>query len=282
MTSFKYYFIYSIRNQINNKIYIGFHATDILEDGYMGSGIAINEAYKKYGKKNFKREILEYCNESNWSKREKYWIEKLNTYKKGYNMTIGGEGTLGLKLSDEIKKKISDSKMGRPSWNKGKKGIYSDETRNNWSNKRKKIFPSDAHKLKISKANKGRIKSDAEIEKLSLAKIGNKNPAIRIDVREKVSKSLKGKFCGENNPMYNRSRSNEELKKYKEQGIELKGDRWEYMRKKIKCIDLKTGEELILDGIKDLQSKIGVSKNKYYRALKNPSILPRYRFGNII
>ena len=37
----KYYFIYQIKNKINNKIYIGKHITDNPNDDYMGSGVRI-------------------------------------------------------------------------------------------------------------------------------------------------------------------------------------------------------------------------------------------------
>lgn len=57
----KFYIIYKTINLINNKIYIGMHETYDLNDGYMGSGKAIELAFRKYGKKNFNREILFFC-----------------------------------------------------------------------------------------------------------------------------------------------------------------------------------------------------------------------------
>jgi len=279
MPNFKYYIIYSITNILNGKIYVGFHATNDLNDNYMGSGIAINEAYKKYGKMNFRKTILEYCNESNWSEREKYWIEKLNTYKKGYNLTKGGEGTLGFNLTKDMKKKIAESKIGKKLPKDVKEKISKSLIGNiPWNTGN---ILSNEIKEKISVSNTGKKKSEREKSEIS-RRMKLNNPGKRIEVRKKVSKSIKGKFSKENNPMYGKSRSKKILENYRNNGIRLKGDRWEYMRKKIKCIDLLSQKEFIFDGVKDMEEKIGISKNKYYRALKDPSALPNYRFENII
>lgn len=54
----KFHTVYQTTNMINNKIYIGAHSTDDLDDDYYGSGTNITRAIKKYGKEYFKKDIL--------------------------------------------------------------------------------------------------------------------------------------------------------------------------------------------------------------------------------
>lgn len=54
-------------------------------------------------------------------------------------------------------------------------------------------------KEKMREYAKGRTFSVETKNKLSLAKMGDKNPAKRIDVRKKISEAGKGKHCGINN-----------------------------------------------------------------------------------
>jgi len=58
-----------------------------------------------------------------------------NKGKKGYKLDLTpedrarrAENSIGKNMTDEIRKKISLSHIGKPSWNKGKTDIYSDET----------------------------------------------------------------------------------------------------------------------------------------------------------
>lgn len=54
----KQHIIYRITNLLNNRFYVGMH-TGFPEDRYFGSGKRLKAEVKKYGKENFKKEILE-------------------------------------------------------------------------------------------------------------------------------------------------------------------------------------------------------------------------------
>lgn len=108
----KYMYVYKTINLIKGKVYVGQHTTTNLDDGYLGSGVLLKKAFRKYGKANFIKEVLCMCeSEEELNEMEIYWIKTLKSrsvYGQGYNMTIGGEGTTGLKMSEESKKKLSE------------------------------------------------------------------------------------------------------------------------------------------------------------------------------
>lgn len=52
--------------------------------------------------------------------REQYWILYFNTFKEGYNCSIGGGGASDRIVSEETRKRMSESKKGKPSNRKGK------------------------------------------------------------------------------------------------------------------------------------------------------------------
>lgn len=95
--------IYKITNLINGKSYIGLSTH--IEDRWQYHKTPYNwerekdkllyKAIIKYGIKNFIFEVLEECLPEELSEKEKYYIEKYDTYKNGYNMTTGGEDHRG-------------------------------------------------------------------------------------------------------------------------------------------------------------------------------------------
>lgn len=90
-----YYTIYKITNLVNNKIYIGMHQTNDLDDGYMGSGLYLNNAKQKYGLENFTKEYLHFLDSyEEMCDKEKELVDKDFLLREDvYNLTLGGEGS---------------------------------------------------------------------------------------------------------------------------------------------------------------------------------------------
>lgn len=92
-------YIYQIINDINNKIYIGKtefsidkrfkeHCSDAFKE--RNEKRPLYSAMRKYGIEHFHIELIE---ETDFpEEREKYWIEQKQSFKKGYNATLGGDG----------------------------------------------------------------------------------------------------------------------------------------------------------------------------------------------
>jgi hypothetical protein len=105
-----YHFIYKTTNLINGKYYIGMHSTSNLDDGYLGSGNRIRRSVRKYGKDNFKLEILEFLsNREDLAKREKEIVnEDIIRDKLCMNLKIGGEGGWHIHARNAFKQKLQD------------------------------------------------------------------------------------------------------------------------------------------------------------------------------
>lgn len=105
-----YGYIYITTNLINNRIYIGQHKGDKLDPKYIGSGKILNQAVAKYGKENFKTEILFFC-ESKESLNSKE-IETISMYKEMgfnlYNITSGGDG-----LDSETARELANERWSK-------------------------------------------------------------------------------------------------------------------------------------------------------------------------
>jgi group I intron endonuclease len=118
----KLYTIYRHINKVNGKSYIGQTSQKLTNRWKSGNGYTLEHqpafynAIKKYGWDNFEHEILEKdltsLDEAN--NRERYWIAYYHTciYDpecSGYNITKGGDGTPGHKMSEQTKAKIKKS-----------------------------------------------------------------------------------------------------------------------------------------------------------------------------
>ena len=90
--------IYKITKKKNGKSYIG-QSDDIkrrFAEHKTKKELAIDKAIQKYGIDAFKFEVIEECKLEELDEKEKYWIEKYDTYKGfGYNCNEGGGNSRG-------------------------------------------------------------------------------------------------------------------------------------------------------------------------------------------
>lgn len=92
----KFKYLYKTTNLVNGKIYIGVHCTDYLDDGYIGSGLIIKRAIQKYGKENFKKEILEWFDNANslYQRERELVTEEFVNRDDNYNLGLGGKNQI--------------------------------------------------------------------------------------------------------------------------------------------------------------------------------------------
>ena len=121
------YSIYKVTNNTNGKIYIGFdsnwpnrkysHKKRYTEQNHKKT--KFYNAIRKYGWDNFNWEVIyqsldpEHCK----NVMENYFITEYKTYIgfvdcNGYNMTLGGDGSIGVAVSQITRQKLSMSNMG--------------------------------------------------------------------------------------------------------------------------------------------------------------------------
>lgn len=97
--------VYKTTNNINGKFYFGIHSSEDPNDSYLGSGVALNEAIKKYGSENFTKEVLKICeSREEASKLEKLYVEQHLGDRNCYNLTEGGYGTWAHTWDDPYRK----------------------------------------------------------------------------------------------------------------------------------------------------------------------------------
>ncbi len=188
--------IYMTTNLINGKKYIGRDSKN--NPNYIGSGHTLLKAIKKYGKQNFKKEILEECKTfEELEQREVYW---LNYYDAGrseefYNMhNHSSGGSLGMNISDETKEKLRRFNLGKQ---------LSTETRERMSISRtgeKNHFFGKSHseesrkKIRDARRNQVITISEETKKKISDAQKGKARKKHTEESRRKISESVKQFF----------------------------------------------------------------------------------------
>ena len=164
--------IYKITNLVNGKVYIGASKNIEKRWGEHRRDVSspIHSDLETYGLENFKFEVLLECPETMLTQWEQDMIclYDADDPAKGYNCKKDRpyslkrtEALKGRKLSEETKRKISESHKGKPAWNKGLKA--SDETRRKMSESHKGkpvwnrgIPHSEETRRKMSEALRGR------------------------------------------------------------------------------------------------------------------------------
>jgi len=113
--------IYKTTNLINGKIYVGQDSKN--NPRYLGSGVWLNRAIEKYGKENFKKEVIDLAeSKEELNEKEKYWIKFYNCKVPfGYNLTDGGESPAGYIFTEVQRQNLSKAKKGKLSGREGKK-----------------------------------------------------------------------------------------------------------------------------------------------------------------
>lgn len=208
--------IYKTTNLINGKIYIGQDTNN--DPNYYGSGLLLKKAIKKYGKNNFIKQIIEYCDTNEiLDEREVYYIKKYDSINKGYNLSTGGTGGpnfLNKSHSEETKEKMKNI------WNKRKDKTdfkhnmigfkHSDETKKKMSLSKKGRFCGPENSMY------GKKHTEESRQKMGRPKFGPDNLMYGKKHTEETKQIISEKNKGESNPMYGKKHTEEAKQKIKD------------------------------------------------------------------
>jgi hypothetical protein len=181
---FNHYIVYETSCKIDGMTYIGCHATNNLNDGYLGSGKHITRAIKKYGKDFFTRRIIkEFDNPEGMFDLERSLVtEEYVKDKNTYNLVVGGFGGFKVQDIDNWKIKLKESSSKRTNKTPMLNKHHSEESKD-------KISKSNIGKLPWNKGLPGTWTGKSHTE----------------ESKQKISNSRKGLTAGENNPMFGKS-----------------------------------------------------------------------------
>ena len=206
------YLVYQIKNNINDKIYIGAHATTDVNDSYMGSGKLLLKAQTKYGIHNFTKSILYvFDTPSEMYDKEKELVNREFVLSEHtYNLKIGGEGGVSYTTaSSETREKMSKAKIGKsrkmkdgwvnPLKGKTRPGLFNEQSIEKMRNAKVGRSLSEEHKQKISISCSGKTMPPDAVKKSADARKGKPRTAEqKIRIREAVSniEKMECQYCG--------------------------------------------------------------------------------------
>src|ERR1019366_2288487 len=121
-------YIYAYENKINGKMYVGQTVNIKARDrSHIKSSTAtgFDGALKKYGRDKFNLFVIDIVDTDEQANEiEIFWIAEMRKFlgrSNVYNLTDGGQGTRGVKHSEESKKHLSDIRTGEKNPFYGKK-----------------------------------------------------------------------------------------------------------------------------------------------------------------
>lgn len=206
--------IYAIRNITNNKIYIG-QSLDV-EDRIWHHKSALKhnrhendhlqKSWNKYGATSFQFQILAICEEKELDDQERFYIRYYNSIDGDYGYNNESGGSLHKRMSDESKRKMSESKKGMYAGSKNP--MYGVHLK--WTEERRK--------------------------RLSEQMSGKNNPMYGVHLKPSAEqlKRASERFKGNNNPFYGHKHTEASKNKMRNNN---------HRKKPIRCVE--TGEEYV-------------------------------------
>lgn len=223
--------IYLITNLINGKVYIGQSIKN--DKNYLGSGLLVLKAIKKYGKENFKKTILKKCNSiKELNSLEAYFIGSHDSLSpNGYNISFGGIGKGS--TSESTRRKMSKSHIGIHRGEKhplfGKK--HTEETKKKIGLASKGRKQSEKTRRKRSNSLMGHVVLEETRIKLREAQVGDKSSWYGRRHKKETIRKMSDIKKGKNNPFYGIRHTEEAKKKMSQSHKEA------FVRKKLFQLD---------------------------------------------
>jgi hypothetical protein len=198
-------YVYLITNLVNRKQYVGEHSTNNLNDNYFGSSSYLKNVIKKYKKKNFKIQILEYfeTKQEAFSAQEKYIYEYNTLIPNGYNISpTGGTNECGGSMNEISKQRLSKTRKEKYCGVGEKNGMFRKSVYDIWIekfgkeeadrlNKNKKEKHKNYHP---SKETKNKTSNTMILLRATIKPIWNKGLTKENDERIKKSAKTRSKI----------------------------------------------------------------------------------------